>query len=107
MGPVTISTFVAELPELGELNRGQIAKLVGVAPINDDSGQHTGKRKTIADRSQFCPPRALHSDTGRDAVQQADQGFLPTVIGKRKAKEVGLGCCDAKTADHHQHVDQA
>ena len=51
MGPVTISTFVAELPELGELNRGQIAKLVGVAPINDDSGQHTGKRKTIAGRS--------------------------------------------------------
>ena len=51
MGPVAISTFVAELPELGELNRGQIAKLVGVAPINDDSGQHQGKRKTIAGRS--------------------------------------------------------
>ena len=51
MGPVAISTFVAELPELGELNRGQIAKLVGVAPINDDSGEHKGKRKTIAGRS--------------------------------------------------------
>lgn len=50
MGPVAISTFVAELPELGELNRGQIAKLVGVAPINDDSGQHIGKRKTFAGR---------------------------------------------------------
>lgn len=51
MGPVAISTFVAELPELGELTRGQIAKLVGVAPINDDSGQHQGKRKTFAGRS--------------------------------------------------------
>lgn len=51
MGPVTISTFVAELPELGELNRGQIAKLVGVAPINHDSGKHQGKRKTSAGRS--------------------------------------------------------
>lgn len=51
LGPVAISTLVAELPELGQLNRGQIAKLVGVAPINHDSGQHQGKRKTIAGRS--------------------------------------------------------
>ena len=51
MGPVAISTFVAELAELGELNRGQIAKLVGVAPINHDSGQHQGKRTTMAGRS--------------------------------------------------------
>lgn len=51
VGPVAISTFIAELPELGELNRGQIAKLVGVAPINHDSGQHQGKRKTGAGRS--------------------------------------------------------
>ena len=51
MGPVAISTFVAELPELGHLTRGQIAKLVGVAPINDDSGQHQGKRNTLPGRS--------------------------------------------------------
>lgn len=51
MGPVAISTLIAELPELGQLNRGQIAKLVGVAPINNDSGQHQGKRKTLAGRS--------------------------------------------------------
>lgn len=51
VGPVAISTFLAELPELGSLNRAEIAKLVGVAPINNDSGQHAGKRKTIGDRS--------------------------------------------------------
>jgi transposase len=51
IGPVTISTFLAELPELGELNRAEIAKLVGVAPINNDSGQHAGKRRTIGGRS--------------------------------------------------------
>jgi transposase len=45
LGPVTASTFVAELPELGQLNRQQVAKLVGVAPINNDSGQ-TKIRKT-------------------------------------------------------------
>ncbi len=44
LGPVAVSTFIAELPELGELNRQQIAKLVGVAPVNNDSGKTPGKR---------------------------------------------------------------
>ncbi len=51
VGTVSVSTLIAELPELGELNRGQIAKLVGVAPMNNDSGQKTGKRKTSGGRS--------------------------------------------------------
>jgi transposase len=44
VGPVTISTLIAELPELGEMNRGQVAKLVGIAPINRDSGKSNGRR---------------------------------------------------------------
>jgi transposase len=44
VGPVTANTLVAELPELGKLNRQQIAALVGVAPMNFDSGQMRGKR---------------------------------------------------------------
>ena len=51
LGPVAVSTFVAELPELGKLNRQQVAKLVGVAPINRDSGLSSGKRKTSGGRS--------------------------------------------------------
>lgn len=51
LGPVTTSTLLAQLPELGQLNRQQIAKLVGVAPINDDSGQETGHRSTFGGRS--------------------------------------------------------
>lgn len=51
VGPVTISTFLAELPELGKLNPGQIAKLVGVAPMNNDSGQTMGRRRTFGGRS--------------------------------------------------------
>ena len=51
IGPVTVSTIVAELPELGMLNRQEVAKLVGVAPINKDSGQSIGKRKTAGGRS--------------------------------------------------------
>ena len=52
VGPVTISTLVAELPELGKLNRGQVAKLVGVAPINRDSGKKSGKRFIGGGRGQ-------------------------------------------------------
>ncbi len=44
VGSVMISTVLAELPELGKLNRGEIAKLVGVAPINRDFGKRSGKR---------------------------------------------------------------
>jgi len=44
VGPVTASALVAELPELGRLNRQQIAALAGVAPMNCDSGQMRGKR---------------------------------------------------------------
>ena len=44
VGPVLSLTLLAELPELGTLNRHKIAALVGVAPFNDDSGKHQGKR---------------------------------------------------------------
>ncbi len=44
IGQVTGATLVAELPELGQLDRQAIAALVGVAPYNNDSGPHEGKR---------------------------------------------------------------
>jgi transposase len=47
VGPATLRTLIAELPELGRLDRRKIAALVGVAPINRDSGTMRGRR-TIA-----------------------------------------------------------
>jgi transposase len=47
VGPATLRTLIAELPELGRLTRRKIAALVGVAPINRDSGTMRGRR-TIA-----------------------------------------------------------
>ncbi len=44
VGPITASTLIAELPELGQLDRRQIAALVGVAPFNRDSGTLRGRR---------------------------------------------------------------
>lgn len=52
-GPMFQAAMLALLPELGTLNRQQVAKLVGVAPLNRDSGQSTGKRKIYGGRAQL------------------------------------------------------
>jgi len=51
IGESTASQLVADLPELGQLNRRQIAALVGVAPINRDSGMMRGKRSIFGGRA--------------------------------------------------------
>ena len=56
VGPVLSSTLTALVPELGTLNRKQIAALVGVAPFNNDSGKGQGKRTTWGGRA---PVRAV------------------------------------------------
>ncbi|MCP3669808.1 MAG: IS110 family transposase, partial [Gammaproteobacteria bacterium] len=45
VGKVLAYTLLSDLPELGQLNRKEIAALVAVAPMNRDSGKHKGKRK--------------------------------------------------------------
>lgn len=61
VGPVTTATLLAELPELGKMDRKRIAALVGVAPMNYDSGKKRGYRKTKGGRTDvrsvsICPP---------------------------------------------------
>jgi len=56
IGPVTTLTLLASLPELGHLSRHQIAALVGVAPMNRDSGTLRGKRMVWGGRA---PVRAV------------------------------------------------
>ena len=51
VGDVTARTLLAHLPELGTLNRGKIASLVGVAPMNNDSGTMRGKRHVQGGRA--------------------------------------------------------
>lgn len=50
VGDITAHTLIADLPELGRLDRRRIAALVGVAPINRDSGQMRGKRAIAGGR---------------------------------------------------------
>ena len=51
IGDTTAATLLAELPELGRLNRAEIASLVGVAPFNHDSGKFQGQRRIRAGRA--------------------------------------------------------
>jgi transposase len=53
IGPVASFSLLADLPELGTLNRQQISKLVGVAPLNRDSGQQRGTRHIYGGRARL------------------------------------------------------
>jgi transposase len=53
IGPVTSFSMIADLPELGTLNRQQISKLVGVAPLNRDSGQQRRTRHIYGGRAHL------------------------------------------------------
>lgn len=56
IGDVVARTFLAELPELGSVDRHKIAALVGVAPVNHDSGRRRGQRHIKGGRSQVRAP---------------------------------------------------
>lgn len=88
-GPIAVSTFLAELPELGELNRNEIAKLVGVAPINNDTGQRSRKRKTMGGRSYVR--RVLYMATLVAARHNpAIRKFYQRLLAAGKEKKVAL-----------------
>jgi hypothetical protein len=61
VGPVASAALLAELPELGTLNRKQIAAFVGVAPFNRDTGSLRGRRMIWGGRSSI---RAVLYDRG-------------------------------------------
>ena len=76
-------TLPANLPELGTLNRRQIAALVGVAPYNRDSGALRGKRAVWGGRSRVRG-RPLHGSVGSQPPQPCYPGLLPEAAGKPK-----------------------
>jgi transposase len=53
IGPITTATLIAELPELGSLSKGQVARLTGLAPINQDSGKTCKRRHIEAGRASI------------------------------------------------------
>jgi transposase len=89
VGPVLVATLLAELPELGQLNRNQIASLVGVAPMNNDTGQRVGKRQIRGGRSQVR--RVLYMSTlAATRFNPQIKSFYQRMLIAGKPKKVAL-----------------
>jgi transposase len=95
IGAVTAALCLAELPELGQLSDKEIARLVGVAPLNQDSGQHRGKRMIQGGRTTVrCGLyMATLVATQHNPVIRA---FYDRLLERGKPKMVALVACMRK-----------
>ena len=95
VGPVTTATLLAELPELGKMDRQKIAALVGVAPMNYDSGKKRGYRKTKGGRGQVRSVLYMATvvATRRNPVIRTQYQHL---LKRGKEKKVALTACMRK-----------
>jgi transposase len=95
IGPVTIMTLMALLPELGRLARRQIAKLVGIAPLACDSGQHKGKRRIWGGRADV---RSTLYMAALSAIRYnvAIKAFYERLLLAGKPKKVAIVACMRK-----------
>lgn len=95
VGPILSLTLLAELPELGTLNRRQIAALAGVAPLNRDSGTFRGQRSVWGGRAKLRAILYMGTlvATRHNALIQA---FYHRLCAAGKAKKVALTACMRK-----------
>ena len=89
------ATLLASLPELGSLNRKQVAALVGVAPLNRDSGTLRGRRSVWGGRA---PVRAVLYMAALVATRYNPviKAFYQRLLAKGKAKKIALVACMRK-----------
>jgi Transposase and inactivated derivatives len=95
VGPVTSATILAMLPELGTLNRRKIAALVGVAPVNKDSGRRQKKRRVYGGRANVRSVlymAALSASKHNPRIKM----FYDHLIRMGKEKKVALTACMRK-----------
>jgi transposase len=95
IGPVTAATLLADLPELGTLDRKQIAALVGVAPMNKDSGKKRGYRKTQGGRPDVRRALYMATLTGiryNPILQPQYEQF----VKRGKEKKIAITACMRK-----------
>lgn len=95
VGNTLIYTLLAELPELGTLNNREIGALVGVAPINRDSGKLRGKRRIQGGRAAIRTVlyMATLSATQCNPVIKA---FYKKLVAQGKHKKVAITACMRK-----------
>ena len=92
VGTGTQASLMAALPELGTLRHEQISKLVGVAPLNCDSGKQKGKRMTWGGRADVRSTlymAALSAIRFNTAIKQ----FYDRLLAKGKPKKVAIVAC--------------
>jgi transposase len=95
IGKTSARTLIAELPELGHLDRRQIAALVGVAPVNRDSGAFRGRRMVMAGRASVRTARYMPTLT---AIRHnpALQVFYRRLIERGRPAKVAITACMRK-----------
>jgi transposase len=95
IGKVASSTLLANLPELGSLDRKKIAALVGVAPFNNDSGYRRGKRRTKGGRPNV---RTVLFMATMNAIRTNPviRSFYRNLVARGKLKKVALVACMRK-----------
>ena len=95
VGRVTVFTLLADLPELGKLNRQKIAALVGLAPFNRDSGAKRGKRRIFGGRASIR--RVLYMSTlSATRHNPVIRDFYQRLLQAGKPKKVALTACMRK-----------
>ena len=94
-GPVLSHTLLGKLPELGTLNRKQVAKLVGIAPLNRDSGKFRGRRTVWGGRAEI---RSVLYMATVAAIRSNPviRAFYQRLIKKGKMKKVAITACMRK-----------
>ena len=95
VGPVVATTVIAGLPELGTLGRRQIASLVGVAPLNRDSGTMRGKRTTWGGRADLRAVIYMAALVASKRTPEISR-FYQRLIGAGKMPKVALTACMRK-----------
>ena len=77
IGPQVARTLIAYLPELGHRTRQSITALVGLAPFNDDSGQHAGQRHIRGDAAR-CAAASIRPPSAPSAIARTCEPSTPT-----------------------------
>lgn len=95
VGRITTSTLLAMLPELGTLNRQEIAALVGVAPLNRDSGRKTGRRHVYGGRAAVRSVLYMAALSAK-AHNPTIKTFYEHLLAHGKEKKVALTACMRK-----------
>lgn len=95
VGPATVATLIADVPELGKLSRREISALVGVAPFNRDSGQMRGKRTIFGGRGQVR--RGLYmAALAAIRFNHVIRSFYERLVSAGKPKKVAIVACMRK-----------